>query len=81
MYKIQPVKVAYMKPINLKLCAPFKINIQNPVKPVFDFSVLQSVPYHIRISPIFKGSDWLCKVAELSMQCCGQLLSDSFETY
>ena len=28
-----------------------------------------------------KGSDWLCKVVELSMQCCGKLLSDSFETY
>ena len=23
----------------------------------------------------------LCKVVELSMQCCGKLLSDSFETY
>ena len=29
----------------------------------------------------FKGSDRLCKVAELSMQCCGKLLQDSFETY
>ena len=29
----------------------------------------------------FKGSDRLCKVVELSMQCCGKLLSDSFETY
>ena len=28
-----------------------------------------------------KGSDRLCKVAELSMQCCGKLLSDLFETY
>ena len=28
-----------------------------------------------------KGSDRLCKVVELSMQCCGKLLSDSFETY
>ena len=28
-----------------------------------------------------KGSDWLSKVVELSMQCCGKLLSDSFETY
>ena len=27
-----------------------------------------------------KGSDRLCKVVELSMQCCGKLLSDSFET-
>ena len=25
-----------------------------------------------------KGSDRLCKVGELSMQCCGKLLSDSF---
>ncbi len=24
-----------------------------------------------------KGSDQLCKVVELSMQCCGKLLSDS----
>ena len=29
----------------------------------------------------FKGSDRLCKVVELSMQCCENLLSDSFETY
>ena len=28
----------------------------------------------------FKGSDQLCKVVELSMQSCGKLLSDSFET-
>ena len=28
-----------------------------------------------------KGSDRLCKVVELSMQWCGILLSDSFETY
>ena len=31
--------------------------------------------------PEFKGSNQLCKVVELSMQCCGKLLSDSFETY
>ena len=30
---------------------------------------------------LFKGSDRLCKVVELSMQCSGKLLSDSFETY
>ena len=30
---------------------------------------------------IFKGSDRLCKVVELSMQYCGQILKDSFETY
>ena len=36
-------------------------------------------PTSFRIS--FKGSDRLCKVAELSMQCCGKPLSDSFETY
>ena len=30
---------------------------------------------------LFKGSDWLGKVVELSMQCCRKLLSDSFETY
>ena len=29
----------------------------------------------------FKGTDRLCKVVELSMQCCGQILQDSFETY
>ena len=29
----------------------------------------------------FKGSGRLCKVVKLSMQCCGKLLSDSFETY
>ena len=31
-------------------------------------------------SPWIKGSGRLCKVVELSMQCCGKLLSDSFET-
>ena len=46
MYKIQPIRVAYQKPGNLKFYAPFKINIQkreelsNFEKPVFDFSVL-----------------------------------------
>ena len=30
---------------------------------------------------ISKGSDRLCKVVKLSMQCSGKLLSDSFETY
>ena len=45
MYTIQPIRVAYMKPINLKFCASFKINIQkregisNFENPVFDFSV------------------------------------------
>ena len=29
----------------------------------------------------FKGTDRLCKVVKLSMQCSGQILSDSFETY
>ena len=29
----------------------------------------------------FKGSDWLCKVVELSMQYCGQIFEGSFETY
>ena len=27
-----------------------------------------------------KGSERLCKVVELSMQCCGKLLTESFET-
>ena len=30
---------------------------------------------------VLKGSDRLCKIVELSMQCCGKLLSDSFEKY
>ena len=48
MYKIQPIRVAFQKPGNLKFCAPFKISIQkrevdsNFEKPVFDFSVLIS---------------------------------------
>ena len=29
----------------------------------------------------FKGSDRLCKVVKLSMQCCGKLFSDSFEMH
>ena len=46
MYKIQPIRVAYQKPENLKLCAPFRINIHkreglsNFEKTVSDFSVL-----------------------------------------
>ena len=53
-----------MKPINLKFCAPFKINIQkreglsNFLNPVFDFSVLYKIKWikqeiksiHIRYS-------------------------------
>ena len=34
---------------------------------------------HIRF--FLKGSDRLCKIVEPSMQCCGKLLSDLFETY
>ena len=33
------------------------------------------------IDLMLKGSDRLCKVLELSMHCCGKLLSDSFKTY
>ena len=32
-------------------------------------------------APYLTGSDRLCKVVELSMQCCGKLLSDLFDTY
>ena len=28
-----------------------------------------------------KVTDRLCKVVKLSMQCCGQILLDSFKTY
>ena len=48
MYKIQPIRVAYQKPGNLKFFAPFRINIQKRngkdftfEKPVFDFSELK----------------------------------------
>ena len=27
-----------------------------------------------------KGTDQLCKVVKLSVQCCGKILQDSFET-
>ena len=30
---------------------------------------------------MFKGTDRPHKVVKLSMQCCGQILQDSFETY
>ena len=33
------------------------------------------------MSQHLKESDRLCKVVELSMQCCGKLISDLFETY
>ena len=36
--------------------------------------------YYYTCSP-FKGSVWLCKVVELSMQYCQKLLAASFETY
>ena len=36
---------------------------------------------NLQIYSLFKGSDRLCKVVELSMQFCGKLLSDSFEKY
>ena len=42
---------------------------------VTNFGLKLYMPEHL------KGSDWLCMVVELSMQCCGKLLSDSFETY
>ena len=32
-------------------------------------------------STSFKGSDWLCKVVELSIQYCRKLLAASFDTY
>ena len=35
----------------------------------------------INLKNLGYGSDRLCKVVELSMQCCGKLLSDLFETY
>ena len=37
--------------------------------------------YKVQNLKVLKGSDRLYKVVELSMQCCGKLLSDSFETY
>ena len=45
MYKIEPIRVAYQKPGDLKFCTPFKSDIQkreglsNFEKPVLDFSV------------------------------------------
>ena len=29
----------------------------------------------------YKGTDRLCKIAKHSMQCCRQILEDSFKTY
>ena len=46
MYKIQPIRVAYQEPGDLKFCATFKFNIQKREglssfeKPVFEFSAL-----------------------------------------
>ena len=34
-----------------------------------------------KFQKIIKGTDRLCKVVELSMQCCGLIPYDSFETY
>ena len=42
------------------------------------FHIQGTIPHLITET---KGTDRLCKVVELSMQCCGKLLSDSFETY
>ena len=48
--------------------------------------VISSTPtfkkYRVLFTTVpFKGSDWQCLEVELSMQCCGKLLSESFETY
>ena len=54
MYKIQPIRVAYQKPENLKFCAPFKINIQkreglfNFEKPGFFFCTISKKKNGIR---------------------------------
>jgi len=53
-----------------------KEQIEQKIKSVhIGYSVLAHVIRRI------KGSEQLCKVVELSMQCCGKFLSDSFETY
>ena len=61
----------------LKNCPLYNLNmckiLQNPAFYKLDFK--------ISLINSFKGSDRLFKVVELSMQCCGKLLSDLFETY
>jgi len=43
--------------------------------------IFRSLDSNQRSRRIFKETDRLCKVVELGMQCCGKLLSDSFETF
>ena len=49
---IQPIKVAYQKPGNLKSCEPFKINIQKR-EGLLNFEKLSQVIFslHIRFTP------------------------------
>ena len=72
MYKIQPIRVAYQKPGNLKLFAPFKVNIQkrerlsNFDKPVLDLSELY--PKKSEISKKLKVSTLDIRIKQLGLK-------------
>ena len=53
--------------------------VNNNKKGITLFSVVQKDISFLCVST--GRSVWLCKVVKLSMQCCGQTLKDSFETY
>ena len=56
----------------------FNMQIFLKIKKIFNTCIL--LRPHEDVGFSLKGSDRLCKVVELSIQCCGKLLSDSFET-
>ena len=45
------------------------------------FEICRHTNISIEQYHLIQGTDRLCKVIKLSMQCCGQILKDSFETY
>ena len=52
------------------------MSIQKDDLPDFDNALSDT-----KLILLFKVTDRLCKVVELSMQCSGQILEDTFETY
>ena len=71
---IQPLLFSYLKQSGSQKASHYS-------KIVFLHRSLLRLKLGFGIIFSFKGSNRLCKVVELSMQCCGKLLSDSFETY
>ena len=72
-YKIQPIRVVYMKPINLKFCAKFKIIYRNGgtlnlEKRVFDFSLLY--PRKNSLKENQKCVHWILRLSHPLLYSC-----------